>query len=85
MSQHQQAEQLFKDSKKTIIVFKPAISIKKTPHSFPTYLEDITEIKGSIVITVRTSANKMRKPLEKLTDEEVNSLVIRLTALKQGN
>jgi len=60
------------------VVFNPAIKIKPTPHSQPIWIDDMSKVNNSYILTVSTHNDNCKKNLDSLNNEELQSLNIRL-------
>lgn len=60
------------------ITFNPAIKIKPTPHSHPTWIDDMCKVNNSYMLTVSNLDDARKTNLDSLNDIELQSLNTRL-------
>lgn len=72
---------LFNDLGFIKLTFNPAIKLKMTPHSQPTWIDDMSRYNNNYMLTVSTLQDSAKKNLNDLTPEELQSLHTRLFAL----
>lgn len=66
---------------KVKITFNPAIKIKMTPHSQPTWIDDMCKVNQTYMLTVSNKDDARRVNIDSLNAVELQSLNTRLCSL----
>ena len=78
----QKVIEYFNALEKDKVHFTPPIKLKMTPHSAPTWIDNMYKMKDNLMVSISTDEDDFKKPLSKCDEKEISSLKIRLFSMQ---